>query len=180
VDTRAYPIFAIMRARPDGRAARAASQAGVARAGIRARARAGLLPWPDCSAKGYVDLVRRRSFAYIVSRRCDLAGAGRRRGARRCRGNGRFPYTMMTAAARRGPLPGCGGLLAAPLVHVAEPGQAVVAHPGAGDDRRARPPLCHPGRLRGPVMALPAVATVPGTVRCWFLPAVFARAYSRV
>jgi hypothetical protein len=33
---------------------------------------------------------------------------------------------------------GAGGPLAAPFVHVAEPGQAVVAHPGVGDDRGAR------------------------------------------
>ena len=33
---------------------------------------------------------------------------------------------------------GAGGPLAAPLVHVAEPGRAVGAHPGTGDDRGAR------------------------------------------
>ncbi len=34
---------------------------------------------------------------------------------------------------------GTGSPLAAPLVDIAEPGQPVVAHPGVGDDRRARP-----------------------------------------
>ena len=38
-------------------------------------------------------IVRRRSFPDIVSRRCDLAGAVRRRVGRRCRGNGHYPYT---------------------------------------------------------------------------------------
>ena len=36
-------------------------------------------------------IVRRRSFPDIVSRRCDLAGAVRRRVGRRCRGNGSLP-----------------------------------------------------------------------------------------
>src|SRR5271168_249540 len=35
-----------------------------------------------------------------------------------------------------GSSPGAGGPLAAPFVHVAEPGQTVVAHPGVGDVRR--------------------------------------------
>jgi hypothetical protein len=39
----------------------------------------------------------RRSFAYIVSRRCDLADVVRGRGEQRCRDNGCFPYTAITA-----------------------------------------------------------------------------------
>jgi hypothetical protein len=46
-------------------------------------------------------LVRRRSFPDIVSRRCDLAGAVRRRVGRRRRGNGRFPYTGTTQRSDR-------------------------------------------------------------------------------
>ena len=42
------------------------------------------------------------------------------------------------AAARPGHRRGRGGPLAAPLMGVAEPGQPVVAHPGIGDDLRAR------------------------------------------
>ena len=59
--------------RPYGRPGRAA------RAGTRGRVEPGRCHGPDCSANGHASLVRRRSFPDIVSRRCDLAGAVRRR-----------------------------------------------------------------------------------------------------